>query len=314
MRNVGVLRGKIPVPMSRKVAVTGGAGFIGSNLAAALVERGDTVEVIDTLIAGKRELVPTGATLHEVDVRDLSGMTAVLSGADVVFHLAALPRVQDSIDDPRRTHDVNVNGTLTVLEAARASGVRRVVFASSAAVYGDQECVPLHEELPALPKSPYGLHKRLSEEMCVLWAHLYQVETVSFRFFNVYGPHFDPYGPYALVVGKFLSCALAGKPLPIVGDGTHTRDYIHVHDIVRGLLLGADKAPKTGVVINLGSGVETSVNTLARIIGGECSHLDPRIEPARSCASIERAWTLLGWKPTVELETGLLDLRAALVA
>jgi len=294
----------------KKAIVTGGAGFIGANLVRELVTKGYEVHIIDTFVAGRMEerLLP-GVPIHEVDVRDEAAIAKLFDGADVVFHLAALPRVQDSIERPIDTHDVNVNGTLSVLEAARKSNVGRVVFASSAAVYGEQEEVPLSENLPALPKSPYGLHKYLSEEMLKLWSDLYHQETVACRFFNVYGPYLDPEGPYALVVGRFLLQHKNKEPLTIVGDGSHTRDYVHVADIVRGLMAAATSTNVgKGEVINLGGGTETSVNELAEAFGDETTNVEPRIEPARSCADITRAKRLLGWEPTIPLEVGIQDL------
>jgi UDP-glucose 4-epimerase len=292
------------------VVVTGGAGFIGANLVRELVRRGSSVAIVDTFVGGRfDDRLVAGVPVHEVDIRNERALTDVFAGASCVFHLAALPRVQDSIDHPRETHDVNVNGTLAVLEAARAAGVTRVVLASSAAVYGDQETVPLREDLPALPKSPYGLHKYIGERMLALWSDLYGLETVSLRFFNVYGPYFDPDGPYALVVGRFLKLRAEGKPLTIAGDGTHTRDYVHVRDIVEGLILAAERSSVGhGEVMNLASGAETSVLELAAHIGGATEPTPARIEPARSCGARERAHALLGWVPSVGLSEGIREL------
>jgi nucleoside-diphosphate-sugar epimerase len=297
--------------IQKKMIVTGGAGFIGANLVEALLARGYEVHVVDNFMGGRvAGRLFEGVPVHEVDIRDTARLTELVTGADTIFHLAALPRVQDSIDHPIETHDVNVNGTLSVLEAARQGGVRRVLLASSAATYGDQETVPLHEELDATPKSPYGLHKYIGEQMLALWSELYGLETVSLRFFNVYGPRFDPDGPYALVVGRFLKLHKEGKPLTITGDGTNTRDYVHVHDIVDGLIRAAEcvKVGK-GEVINLGSGIETSVNDLAGIIGGEVTFVAPRIEPGRSYAHIARAERLLGWRPKRVLVESLQEMR-----
>ncbi len=293
-----------------KVIVTGGAGFIGSNLVEALLARGHEVFVVDNYNAGKDEKrIFEDATYVVDDIRNYTLMADLFRNTDVVFHLAALPRVQDSIDDPVETHDVNVNGTLSVLQAATANNVRRVILASSAAVYGDQVSVPLHEELSSLPKSPYGLHKYIGERTLQLFSELYGIETTSLRFFNVYGPRFDPEGPYALVVGRFLKLKAEGKPLTIAGDGTNTRDYVHIDDIIAGLVRAAD-SPNVGKgeVINLGSGIETSVNELAQHIGGETIRIEARIEPARCIADSTRARELLGWKPQVMLEEGIAEL------
>lgn len=291
----------------KKVVVTGGAGFIGSNLVDELLKLGFEVHVIDNFLGGKMEgRINPAAQLHEVDIREGEKLKNIFKGAEYVFHLAALPRVQGSIDDPVYTHDVNVNGTLQVLEAARDAQVKKVIFSSSAAVYGDHETMLLHEELPARPKSPYGLHKYIGEHMLTLWSSLYGLPTVSLRYFNVYGPKFDPNGAYALVVGKFIDLHRQGKPLTIAGDGTNTRDYVHVFDVVRANILAAqNENVKNGEVINIGGGVETSVAEIAALVGGPVEHVAPRIEPFRVVADRRRAKELLDWEPTVKLQDGI---------
>lgn len=297
--------------MSKKVIVTGGAGFIGTNLARALVEKGYEVQVIDNFVAGHfDDRVVSDVTYHDVDILNHSALDDLFKGVDTVFHLAALPRVQDSIDDPTRTSLVNVEGTLSVLEAARKAGARKLIFSSSAAVYGDQDMLPLSENLPARPKSPYGLHKYMGEQMCQLWSELYGLPTVSLRYFNVYGPGFDPSGAYALVVGRFLDLRRQGKPLTIAGEGTNTRDYVHVRDVASANIAAAlcEDVGK-GEVINIGSGKETSVATLANLIGGPIERTESRLEPARSVADVKLADSLLGWKATVELQGGIEELK-----
>ncbi len=295
----------------KKAIVTGGAGFIGSNLTDKLLEQGFEVHVIDNFMGSRIESrINHNATLHDVDIRDGEKLKDIFKGADYVFHLAALPRVQGSIDDPVTTHDVNVNGTLHVLEAARSATVKKVIFSSSAAVYGDHETMPLYEELAAQPKSPYGLHKYIGEHMHTLWSQLYDVPTVSLRYFNVYGPNFDPAGAYALVVGKFIDLYAQDKPLTITGDGTNTRDYVHVADVVAANIRAAtSETVKSGEVINIGSGIETSVNDIAAIIGGPTDRVAPRIEPLRCVANTTKAKTLLGWQPTINLEEGIQALK-----
>lgn len=293
--------------MNKKAVVTGGAGFVGSHLLEALVARGYEVSVIDTLVAGKREHVPAGVELHIVDVRDLDALQPLLKDADVVFHLAALPRVEYSIQNPVETHEVNVTGTVNVL-ASVAKGAR-VVLASSAAVYGNIDAPALSEELPVAPVSPYGLHKYVSERYLALAHVLYGTETVSLRFFNVYGPRLDPNGPYALVVGRFLKFRQEGKPLTIIGDGTQTRDFIHVRDIVAGLIAAAESSTVgKGEVINLGTGKGTSVLELADAFGGEREFVPPRIEPKNSCADVRRARELLGFEAKIPLKEGITEL------
>lgn len=294
---------------TKKIAVvTGGAGFIGSHLVDALVEKGYTVSVVDTLVAGKRENVPAGVTLHLVDVRDAEALKTLLKDADIVFHLAALPRVEYSIQNPVETHGVNVTGTVNVLASVGKS--TRVVLASSAAVYGNLDVPKLSENLLVAPVSPYGLHKYISEHYLTLAHTLYGTETVSLRFFNVYGPRLDPEGPYALVVGRFLKFRKEGKQLAIFGNGEQTRDFIHTRDIVSALVLaGESPAVGKGEVINIGTGRGTSVNELANAFGGPREYLPPRVEPKTSCADITRAKELLDWEPRVSLEDGVAKLK-----
>ena len=301
---------RMELKRKKKAVVTGGAGFIGSHLARALIDAGYEVVVVDNLAGGKRENIPTGAAFHEVDVRDTQALCRLFSGAQVVFHLAALPRVQFSIEHPQETHDVNVSGTLSVLCAAHDSDVRRVVYSASSSAYGDQAVMPLIEEMPANPKSPYGLHKYMGELKCRLFSELYGLETISLRYFNVYGPGMDPDGPYALVTGKFLKQRAEGKPMTIVGDGTQTRDFTHVRDIVRANILAAE-SPKVGrgEVVNIGSGKNLSVKRIAELIGGSVEYLPPRIEPHDSLADITRAKELLGWEPTIPFEEGVTELK-----
>jgi UDP-glucose 4-epimerase len=294
----------------KKTVVTGGAGFIGSHIVDALVARGDEVHVIDNYIGGKRDdRFNAKAMYHEVDVRDYDKIAPIISGVDYVFHLAALPRVQYSIDEPIESFSVNTGGTIAALRAAAAGGVKRFVLASTAAIYGDQDQMPLVETMTPTPKSPYGLHKSMSEQACKLWSDIYGLDTVALRFFNVYGSRFDPEGAYALAVGKFLTLRTQGKPLTIAGDGTHTRDYVHVSEVVRANLLAAESASGNGEVFNIATGTETSVNDLARLIGGETISAEARLEPARCVADISKARTGLGWEPQVKLEDGLADLK-----
>jgi UDP-glucose 4-epimerase len=295
------------IPM-KKAIVTGGAGFIGSHLVEALLSRGYQVSVIDSLIAGKKENIPTGVDLHTVDVRDLEAIKPLIAEADAVFHLAALPRVEYSIQNPVETHEVNVTGTVNVLASVRKGA--RVILASSAATYGNVDAPILSEDLAGAPVSPYGLHKYVSEKYLALAHLLYGTETVSLRFFNVYGPRLDPNGPYALVVGRFLKLRQEGKPLTITGDGTQTRDFVHVRDIVAGLIAAAE-SPKVGKgeVINLGTGRGTSVNELADAFGGEREYIASRIEPKNSCADVRRAKELLGFEASVPLREGIAEMK-----
>lgn len=297
--------------MAEKVVVTGGAGFIGSHIVAAYIEKDRDVHVIDNYAGGKRDdRIHKGATYHEVDVREYEKIAPIIKGAAYVFHEAALPRVPFSIENPELTFDVNVGGLISVLRAAHEGGVRRVVFAASSSAYGDQETLPLTEDMPAEPKSPYGLQKYVGELSCKLWSEVYGLSTVSLRYFNVYGPGFDPDGAYALVIGKFLKQRADGVPLTITGDGTQTRDFTHVRDVVRANMLAAEGAKVgKGEVINIGAGRNVSVNELVKIIGGESVHVAARLEPHDTLADTKRAKELLGWEPSISLEDGIAELK-----
>ncbi len=293
-----------------KVVVTGGAGFIGSHIVDALVERGFDVHIIDNLSGGKKEHLNSTATFHQADIRNLEEIQPIIKGAQYLFHLAALPRVQYSIAHPEETHEVNVTGTLNVLIAAKEGGVGRVIYSASSSAYGDQQTMPLREEMTVSPKSPYGLHKYIGEQYCRIWSEVYGLQTVSLRYFNIYGPRLNPDGAYALAIGKFLKQRKEGKPLTIWGDGTQTRDFTHVRDAVRANLLAAEsKKVGKGEVINIGAGRNYSVQNLAKLIGGKVVHEPPRLEPRDTLADNRLAKKLLGWEPEVTLEEGIKELK-----
>ena len=290
--------------------VTGGAGFIGTNVVHFLVEHGHTVKVVDDLTAGKRERLPDSIDFYELDIRDTAALSTVCEGVDVLIHLAALPRLQFSIDHPQVAHDVNITGTLSVLEAARAAGVKRIVYAASSSAYGDQEILPLTTDLPPQPKTPYALQKYVGEAYMKLWSELFGLKTVSLRFFNVYGPHLDPDGAYALVIGRFLKLASQGQPLTVVGDGEQTRDFTHVRDVVSALYQAAQSDHVgRGEVFNVGAGIQTSINELAKLIGGHVTYVPARIEAKHSLADIEVTKKVLNWEPKVRLEDGIAELK-----
>ncbi|MBP6881752.1 MAG: NAD-dependent epimerase/dehydratase family protein [Candidatus Pacebacteria bacterium] len=293
-----------------KAVVVGGAGFIGSNLTEALVAEGYEVHVIDNLSGGKREHVVAEAIFHEVDMRDYDSIAPVMKGADTVFLLAALPRVQFSIEFPQETNEVNIGGLVNVLKASVDGGVRRVVYSASSSAYGDQANMPLVETMLAHPLSPYGLQKYVGELYCRLFNEVYGIETVSLRYFNVYGKNQNPDGAYALVIGKFLKQKAEGKPLTITGDGEQTRDFTHVRDVVRANLL-AMKSEKVGKgeAINIGAGDNHSINEVAEFIGGAKEYVAARLEPKNTLADTTRAKELLGWEPTVKLEEGIAELK-----
>jgi UDP-glucose 4-epimerase len=300
---------------ARKAVVTGGAGFIGSHIADALIARGFEVHVIDNLSGGKREYVPDGAVFHELDILDTAAITPIIGGAEVVFHEAALPRVQFSIDHPLEAHRANVDGTLSVLVAARDGKAGRVVYAASGSAYGDQDTMPLVETMPANPVNPYGLHKYIGELYLKMFADVFKLKTVSLRYFNVYGPRMDPEGPYGLAVARFLDLHAKGKPLTIVGDGTQTRDFTHVKDVVHANLLAMESGKVgNGEIINIGAGRNISVNYLADLVdGGKAPRekMPPRIESHDSLADNRKAKDLLGWEPSVSIEEGIAELKAA---
>ena len=296
--------------MPQTFLVTGGAGFIGTNLVHFLVEQGHTVKVVDDLTAGKRERLPDSIDFYKLDIRDTAALSSVCEGVDVIIHLAALPRLQFSIDHPQVAHDVNITGTHSDLEAARAAGVKRIVYAASSSAYGDQETLPLTTDLPPQPKTPYALQKYVGEAYMKLWSELFGLQTVSLRFFNVYGPHLDPDGAYALVIGRFLKLAAEGQPLTIVGDGEQTRDFTHVRDVVSALYLASQSDEVgNGEVFNVGAGIQTTINELTRLIGGEVTYVPARIEAKHSLADIEVTKKVLNWEPKVRLEDGIAELK-----
>ena len=295
----------------KKAVVTGGAGFIGSHIVDALVGRGDEVHVIDNYSSGKREdRMNTKATYHELDVRSTDEVEKIFQGADVVYHTAAIPRVQYSVEHPVETTDVNIVGTVSVLTAAAKAKVRRVVYSSSGSSYGDQTLMPLVETMDANPINPYGLQKYVGELFASLWPTIYGIETVSLRYFNVYGPRLDPEGPYALAVGAFLLARKEVRPLTVYGDGTITRDYTYVGDVARANLLAAEsnKVGK-GEVINIGAGRNVTIQYLAELVGGEIVYGTPRVEAHDSQADNKKAKELLGWEPKVRLEEGIIELK-----
>lgn len=250
-----------------KVLVTGGAGFIGSHLTDALINDDYSVVVIDNLSTGKRSQINKKAKFIKADIRNLKKIKPYFKGVDFVFHLAAKARIQPSIKDPVTTFDHNIIGTLNVLLAARDAGVKRVVYSASSSSYGDQDTVPLYEEMTPHFKNPYSLSKYVGEEMCRLFSNLYGLETVSLRYFNVYGLRQPTTGAYATVVGIFLKQFKNGKPLTIVGDGGIQRDFTHVFDVVKANIAaaGSSRVGK-GEVINIGTGKNYSINEVASMI------------------------------------------------
>lgn len=295
---------------NKTAVVTGGAGFIGSHLAGALLEKGYTVKIVDDLSGGSRDKVPQGAEFFELNVNETEKLTEIMHGATYVFHFAALPRVQFSIEHPLETNEANVTGTVSMLKAAHDAGVKRVIYSASSSAYGDQDVMPLTEDMKAMPKSPYGLQKYIGELYCRVWSEVYGLPTVALRYFNVYGPGASAEGAYALVIAKFLKLRSEGKPMTITGDGTQTRDFTHVRDVVRANLLAAE-SPNVGKgeAINIGAGKNASVLRIAELIGGPTEFIAARLEPHDTLADNTKAKALLNWQPEVTLEEGIAELK-----
>jgi UDP-glucose 4-epimerase len=292
-----------------KVLVTGGAGFIGSHVVALLLKEGAEVQVFDSFISGKRERVPADAVIIEGDIRNKEALEQAMLGITHVVHLAAQVSVPASIEDPSYTHDVNVIGTKNVLEAARRAGVKRVVYASSAAVYGDHPELPKTEESPLQPKSPYA-ESKIENEVDALASGL---STAGLRFFNVYGPGQEAEHPYASVIPRWVAAAREGRPLELNGDGTQTRDFIHVHDVARAIIL-ALKSTYIGIC-NVASGVETTLHSVLQDIRGTLGKEIPyEQKPARagdimrSVAQVDCARQEIGFEARIPLKEGLTSL------
>lgn len=293
-----------------KIIVTGGAGFIGSHLTDALVSAGHRVTVIDNLMLGNKKFVNKKAKFVKADIRNFALMKKNIRGTDVVFHLAADPRLPLSIEDPKTTHEINVTGTLNVLEAARLGKVKKVVFSSSCAVYGDQNSVPFVEDMTPNPLNPYSLHKLMGEEYCRLYSSLFGLETVCLRYFNVFGPRKLATGSYPMVIPIFLDQKKRGQKLTVVGDGNSTRDYVHVSDVVRANIAAWESKIGDGGVYNVGTGRQVSVNEIARLIGGKTKTVPARRGEMRYVeANNKKAWHDLGWTPQMKFENGLEALK-----
>ncbi len=296
-----------------RILITGGAGFIGSHIAEALAPENDVV-ILDNLSTGSRENVPSDVTLVEADIREYDRLSEVMNGVDLVFHHAAVVSVEQSVEDPLSTQEVNTQATVQLLEYARREAAR-VVFASSAAVYGHPESVPISESAPTNPTSPYGLTKLTAERYCRLYAELYDLDTVALRYFNVYGPR-QTAGDYSGVISIFIEQARSGGPITVHGDGSQIRDFIHVDDIVRANIAAAVRG-ESGSVYNVGTGECISIRELAELIrdlvpsedGIDIAHTSGRpgdIEQSRS--NIEPLTTELDVEPTVKLRAGLTKL------
>ena len=289
-----------------KYVVVGGAGFIGSHIVDKLVEQNHEVIIIDNLSTGKMENVNPKASVEYIDIsneNECPSMVEIMSGADTVFLLAAKARVQPSIENPVEYETNNTIGTLNVLKCASDAGVRRVVYSASSSAYGNTEKLPSVESDPINPMSPYGAQKYYGEVMCKMFSEVYGLETVSLRYFNIYGERQNVGGAYAMVIGIFADQKLRGEVMTINGDGEQRRDFTYVGDVVNANIL-ASKSEKVGngEVINIGNGDNRSINDIADMIGGERIHREPVIEPKETLADNSLAEKLLGWKPTQNIE------------
>lgn len=295
--------------------VTGGEGFIGSHLVDLLVEKGFKVYSIDNSVGisgWQNDRINPKAEYYSCDIRNFDKLLKFFLDVKphYVFHTAALARIQPSIKDPRAYLEVNSMGTLNVLLASREAGVKRVIYSASSSAYGLNK-IPLMESMTPDPLNPYAKTKLDGEQWMKLFAKLYGLETISLRYFNVYGPRNAFSGPYTTVITKFLHLRKEGKPMPVVGSGKQTRDYTHVSDIVRGNLLAAlSKKGGHGEVINLGCGEQHSVNEIAKLIGGKVEHEPPRRgEALHTLADRSLAKKLLGWEPNVKFKEGVQKLK-----
>ncbi len=307
-----------------KVLVTGGAGFIGSNLVRALLELGDTVRVLDNFSTGNRRNLSgleDDVEVVEGELRSYERVHNAVRGVELVFHQGGLPSVPRSVQDPLTTSAVNVEGTLNVLLAARDESVRRVVFASSSSVYGNGGDLPRTESQHPDPISPYAVSKLAAERYCVSFSRVYAIETVALRYFNVFGPSQDPTSQYAAVVPRFISAIAAGEPVPVYGDGEQSRDFTYVGNVVEANLLAARAEEASGRVLNVATGRSATVNELAdavgALLGREAArrHLPGRAGDVRnSWADIAEARRVLGYEPRVGLEEGLRITAEALAA
>jgi len=299
------------------ILVTGGAGFIGSNLTEALLKRGHMVRVLDDFSTGKRENLVfdekyPSLEVIEGDIRDLHTCQKAVEGMEYVFHQGAVPSVQRSVEDPATSNAVNVGGTLNILLSAREKGVKRVIYASSSSVYGDTPTLPKHEEMPTDPLSPYALQKYVGEQYCRLFYQLYGLETVSLRYFNIFGPKQDPNSLYSAVIPKFIDALLRDHPPIIFGDGEQSRDFTYIENVVQGNLLAMFAEHLHGEAINIACGKRISLNQLLHVLKGILgSKVSPLYEEPRkgdvkhSLADIRKGKEIINYDPTVGAEVGL---------
>ena len=301
--------------MAAKYLVTGGAGFIGSHIVSRLVQEGARVRVIDNLSTGQSmrlDAVRRSIEFVRGDLAEEATAREAVDGVDLVIHQAAVPSVQRSVADPVATNRANVTATVNLLEACRDAQVRRIVFAASSSAYGDTEVLPKHEDMPANPLSPYALQKFVGERYCKLYHDLFGLETVSLRYFNVFGPHQDPHSEYSAVIPKFITQLLADQPITIHGDGEQSRDFTFIDNVVEANFLALKAPDAAGKMCNIGCGERITLNRLVMLleqqlgVNAEVIHAPPKPGDVRhSLADIERAKAILHYRPKITVEEGL---------
>jgi UDP-glucose 4-epimerase len=303
------------MPGSKFTIVTGGAGFIGSHLVERLLRDGHTVRVLDNFSTGRHQNLAhlsqqSNLKVHPVDVTDYVNIRPLFDGVDWVFHLAALADIVPSMQKPLDYHRANVDGTVSVLEAARQAGVQRIIYTASSSCYGLPDEFPTPETAKIRPQYPYALTKYLGEQIALHWAQVYNLPVVSLRLFNVYGPRSRTSGTYGAVFGVFLAQKLAGQPFTVVGDGRQTRDFTFVTDVVNAFVCAA-RSDVSGEIFNVGSGNTYTVNHLVELLSGEVTYIPKRPgEPDCTFADTAKIQSVLNWKPSVTLEQGVLDMLA----
>lgn len=297
----------------KNCVVTGGAGFIGSHLVERLLEDGHKVVVIDNYSTGRPENLAhlkgrDGLTVHQRSLEDCPDLAQLMKGCQWLFHLAALADIVPSIQQPTAYHGANVDGTCALLEAARAVGIERMVYAASSSCYGIPDAQPTPETAEPRPMYPYALTKWVGEQYVLHWCKVYDIPAVTLRLFNVYGPRSRTSGTYGAVFGVFLAQKLAGKPYTVVGDGSQTRDFTFVSDVVNAFVMAAESS-LSGETMNVGSGNTYSVNRLVELLGGEVTYIPKRPgEPDCTFADTARIQRLLGWRPKVTFEDGVAEM------
>ncbi|MEG3641246.1 SDR family oxidoreductase [Magnetococcus sp. PR-3] len=297
--------------------VTGGAGFIGSHLCEKLLQEGHTVRALDNFSTGRRDNVAhlidnPGFTLHEGDIRDPETLVTPFQNVEWVFHMAGLADIVPSVENPTTYFEVNVHGTLNVLEFARRNKAKRLVYAASSSSYGIPEIYPTPEESPIQPQYPYALTKYMGEELILHWAEVYKMPNVSLRMFNVYGPRSRTTGAYGAVFGVFLAQRLNNKPYTVVGDGQQSRDFTYVTDVCEAFYAAA-QSDLIGEAMNVGSGGHQSINRLVELLGGEVTYIPKRPgEPDCTFADTTKIRKNLDWEPKVNFEQGVANMLACI--